>query len=123
MRFLLDANALILLLGGHERLVNRASECAEGDLCLSSICFAEVLHGSAAGKPPPAEVMKRVSKRIAVLPFDEEAAIRYAQLPLKRHRFDQLIAAHTLALNLTLVTANPRDFRDIPDLRVEDWTK
>jgi len=42
---------------------------------------------------------------------------------LERHRFDQLIAAHTLALNLTLVTANPRDFRDIPDLRVEDWTK
>ena len=123
MRFLLDANAVILLLGGHERLVNRASECAEGDLCLSSICFAEVLHGSAAGKPPPIEVMERVSKRMAVLPFDEEAAIRYAQLPFKRHRFDQLIAAHALALDLTLVTANPRDFRDIPDLRVEDWTQ
>lgn len=123
MRFLLDANALILLLAGHERLVNRASECAEGDLCLSSICFAEVLHGSAGGKPPPVDVMERVSKRIPVLPFDEEAAIRYARLPFKRHRFDQLIAAHALALDLTLVTANPRDFRHIPHLRVEDWTQ
>ena len=123
MRFLLDANALILLLGGHERFVDRASKCAEGDLCLSSISFAEVLHGSAAGKPPPVEIMKRVSKRMPVLPFDEEAAIRYAQLPFKRHRFDQLIAAHAVALDLTLVTANPRDFRNIPGLRVEDWTR
>jgi len=123
VRFLLDANALILLLGGHERFVDRASDCAEGDLCLSAISFAEVLHGSASGKPPPVKVMERVRKRMAVLPFDEESAIRYAQLPFRRHRFDRLIAAHALALNVTLVTANPRDFEDIPDLRVVDWTR
>ena len=123
MRFLLDANALILLLAGHERLVSRASLCGEGDLCLSAISFAEVAHGSASGKPPEIEVLDRVRRRIPVLPFDVDAADRYARMPFRRHRFDRLIAAHARALDLTLVTANPRDFGDIPDLRVEDWTR
>ena len=62
-------------------------------------------------------------ERLPVLPFDRAAAHVYARLPFSRHRFDRLIAAHALALDLTLVTANARDFRDMPDLRVEDWTR
>ena len=58
-----------------------------------------------------------------VLPFDEEAARAFALVPFRRAKFDRLIAAHALALKLTLVTANARDFRDIRDLKVEDWTK
>ncbi|MEH2127845.1 hypothetical protein [Nostoc sp.] len=34
---------------------------------------------------------------------------------------DLLIAAHALALNLTLVTANVREFERVPGLRVENW--
>ena len=59
----------------------------------------------------------------SVLPFDVDAADRYARMPLRRHRFDRLIAAHALVLDLTLITANRRDFGDVPDLRVEDWTR
>ncbi len=33
-----------------------------------------------------------------------------------------MIAAHALALDLTLVT-NDRAFRFVPNLRVEDWTR
>ena len=60
---------------------------------------------------------------VPVLPFDRAAGRAYADLPFKRHRFDRLIAAHALALSATFVTANPRDFRDIAELRVEDWTR
>ena len=60
---------------------------------------------------------------VPVLPFDRDAGRAYAELPFKRHRLDRLIAAHALALNVTLVTANPRDFRDIAGLAVEDWTR
>lgn len=123
MRFMLDANALILLLGGHERLVSRAVNCRPDDLCISVISFAEVAHGAASGKPPASDVLRRVRARIPVLPFDEDAAWIYARMPFARHRFDRLIAAHALAMDLTLVTANPRDFRDIAGLRVEDWTQ
>ena len=34
---------------------------------------------------------------------------------------DLLIAAHVLALDLTLVTANVREFSRVPSLRVENW--
>ena len=34
---------------------------------------------------------------------------------------DTLIAAHALALNLTLVTSNLREFSRIRGLRVESW--
>ena len=34
---------------------------------------------------------------------------------------DLFIAAHALALDLTLVTANIREFSRVPNLRVENW--
>jgi tRNA(fMet)-specific endonuclease VapC len=34
---------------------------------------------------------------------------------------DLLIAAHALALDVTLVTANIREFSRVPNLRVENW--
>jgi len=34
-----------------------------------------------------------------------------------------MIAAHALALDLTLVTDNEREFRRVYDLRIENWTK
>lgn len=34
---------------------------------------------------------------------------------------DLLIAAHALALGLTLVTANETEFRRVPGLHIENW--
>jgi predicted nucleic acid-binding protein len=35
---------------------------------------------------------------------------------------DRMIAATAIANELTLATLNPRDFRDIPGLGIEDWS-
>lgn len=35
---------------------------------------------------------------------------------------DRMIAATALANDLALATLNPRDFRDIPGLTIEDWS-
>jgi tRNA(fMet)-specific endonuclease VapC len=56
------------------------------------------------------------------LPFDADAARRFPAARKARGKFDRLIAAHALALGATLVTHNVRDFRDVPGLRIEDWT-
>jgi tRNA(fMet)-specific endonuclease VapC len=34
---------------------------------------------------------------------------------------DLLIAAHAMAADLTLVTANTREFQRIPSLQIENW--
>jgi tRNA(fMet)-specific endonuclease VapC len=120
---MLDSNAMILLLDLDQRVLRRASECFEGELCSSAIAYAEVVRGTAAGKPPARDLLDQAVATIPILPFDQAAADLYARLPFRRHRFDRLIAAHALALDLTLVTANTSDFADVPGLKVENWTK
>jgi tRNA(fMet)-specific endonuclease VapC len=63
-----------------------------------------------------------------VLDYDLDAAQHYGELRayLEKHGtpigpLDQQIAAHALALDITLVTNNLREFERVPGLRVENW--
>lgn len=123
MRYMLDANAFILLLTGLRAVVQRAEACEEGEIGISSIAFAEVAHGCENGKPPPLAVLERAIAKIPVLPFDAAAAQEYGRLSFKRGSFDRLIAAHALATDLILVTANIGHFADVPGLTMENWTR
>jgi predicted nucleic acid-binding protein len=66
--------------------------------------------------------------RMAVLPFDDQAAAMYGPMRADLERagqrigpLDMLIAAHALALGVTLVTNNEREFCRVPGLLVENW--
>ena len=60
-----------------------------------------------------------------VLPFDDIAATRFAELRRsglhKVKTADLKIASIVLSQNATLLSANLKDFRLVPDLRVADW--
>ena len=62
-----------------------------------------------------------------LLDFDESALDYYQNLsqrfPHKKIQQDLKIAAIALAHQMTLVTRNNKDFCQIPDLTLEDWTK
>ena len=61
MKFMLDSNVVIALaLAADIGLRQRMSEHDEGDFVMSAVSYAEVVHGSAAGKPPPALNSRRV---------------------------------------------------------------
>lgn len=124
MRYLLDANICILLLGERAppTLARRVLACLEDELATSAIVFAEIAWGSAHGKLPPRDRLDRFVADVKILPFDAAAADRYAKLSFGRGSFDRLIAAHALATGLTLVTNNEADFVDIPGLAIENWT-
>jgi tRNA(fMet)-specific endonuclease VapC len=122
-RFLLDANCCILLIEQRSQPLRTAVErCSPGQVVTSAVAFAEVAIGIDWSDRAAADLVTDFFAVVAVLPFDREAGRAYADLLFKRHRFDRLIGAHALALGATLVTANPRDFRDVAGLRVEDWT-
>lgn len=93
-------------------------ETDRGAIITSSICLAEMLIGLRDDERLMLDVLLQ---QMPILPFDEMASRRYATLPFKRRGFDRLIAAHGLALDLTVITANLADFEDVPGLRVEDW--
>lgn len=60
------------------------------------------------------------------MPFDIEAAQAYGNVIanigwVKGRDFDRMIAAHAIGSRSTLVTANERDFKDVPGLKLENW--
>lgn len=61
-----------------------------------------------------------------VLDFDTRVADRYRDIlavcGYSRSRvFDRVIGATAIVHDLTLITINGADFRDIPDLKLEVW--
>ena len=120
---MLDSNVVIAIaLATGQAIRRRMSDHEQGDFVISAIAYAEVIHGSVRGKPPAVAALRRFIEEVPVLPFDAAAAEVYSSLSFSRASFDRLIAAHALALGLTLVTDNERHFAEIPDLRVENWT-
>lgn len=128
--YLLDTNVCLdFALARSERLRARIRQQGGRGMAISAITLAELRFGAGRPEADP-EDEQRLDLFVGILPaypFDAAAAEVYGgfggRIAVKRHSFDRLIAAHALALELTLVTNNARDFADIPGLRVEDWTE
>lgn len=119
-KYLIDANLCINLLEGQSSAAaDRLAACDVGQIVTSAIVYAEVMLG--AEQQGKVDRAMAFFAQIPVLPFDEAAGRVYSRLPFKRGSYDWLIAAHALALGLTVVTSNLADFRDVPGLKVEDW--
>jgi tRNA(fMet)-specific endonuclease VapC len=63
-----------------------------------------------------------------VLPLEKPVDLHYGEIRAFLNQAgkpiggnDLFIAAHALALNLTLVSANLREFSRVPSLRLENW--
>jgi tRNA(fMet)-specific endonuclease VapC len=122
--FLLDSNICIYVLADAEGApARRLGECEPGSVVTSAIAYAEVMRGRVLDDPEAGRGAEALFQVVPVLPFDRAAALHYRTIPFRRGTFDCLIAAHALALGLTLVTNNERDYDDVPDLRIENWTR
>ena len=67
-----------------------------------------------------------LDRRIAIVGFDGKAANTFVQLKSQKIRIgtmDLKIAAITIANGAILISRNLRDFAQVPNLTVEDWTK
>lgn len=123
MKFMLDSNVVIgVALATDKSIRHRLAQHDQGDFVMSSVAFAEVIHGSMQGKPPSLDRLQALVEEVPIVDFDEPAARAYATIPFKRASYDRLIAAHALSLGLIVVTANEKHFADVPGLVVENWT-
>lgn len=109
----------------------RAREAGNARLCTSIIVAAELRYGAAKARSP-----QLTTKVAAVLEGLEVVALQppvdevYGQLRAELERNgnligpnDLLIAAQAVALGLTLVTDNEREFSRVPGLRIENWLR
>jgi tRNA(fMet)-specific endonuclease VapC len=133
----LDTDTTTLLLRGHVRVCERAAQVGGEQLALTIVTVEEILTGwySQIRRAKKDEQVLRAYRalqeaveflgRIRILPMDEGALQRFHQLrQRKKHpgTNDVKIAAIVQFQDATLVTRNLRDFKLIPDLKLEDWS-
>ena len=128
--YLLDTNICIYLMKHQPpQVAERFSACRVGEVLISAITAAELEYGvvaSGADADRNSAALARFLLEVPVASFDGAAAriygpVRMASRERRRDALDKLIAAHALALDVTLVTNNPCDFASYPGLRIENW--
>ena|ERR1700743_1940007 len=129
-RFLLDTNILSdLLRNPNGKVASRLAVVGEATVCTSIVVACELRYGAAKrGSPALSARVESLLETLEVLPLDREADRRYAEIRLYLDRSgkpigpnDLLIAAHALALDLTLVSDNVEELGRIPHLLLENW--
>jgi tRNA(fMet)-specific endonuclease VapC len=132
MNFMLDTNTCIYLIKHKPpKALKHVAAHAIGDVSISTITLAELQYGVAKSvhMQKNRQALEEFILPLEIAHFDEKAAEAYGLLRAdleKRGRpvgsMDMLIGAHALSLGVTLVTNNTKEFGQILDLKVVDWT-
>jgi tRNA(fMet)-specific endonuclease VapC len=132
VKVLLDTNVCLAIINRDERVRRHLERHAPSALRMSSITLAELRFGVAKSREPKRATfnLSALLSKVGAVPFDTEATERYGELRASLERrgapigpLDTLIAAHALSLGWTLATNNPKEFRRVPGLKVEDWIR
>ncbi len=131
VRYLLDTNICIYVINARPPAVLERFLAHEADgVGLSAITASELYWGvQKSGSARNLAALEKFLSPLTVLDYGLAAAQRYGELRAHLDRqgtpigpLDQQIAAHALALDVTLVTNNLREFERVPGLRLENWT-
>lgn len=131
MKYMLDTNICIgLIRQKPQSLIERLTDCAPGDIGVSTITVAELAHGAQKSS----QVEKNMSALeqfllpLEIAEFNQRAAIAYGFVRASLEQtgnvigsMDLLIGAHALSLDVILVTNNTGEFKRILNLKIEDW--
>jgi tRNA(fMet)-specific endonuclease VapC len=131
MNYLLDSDICIHLINStSEKAWSQLSQCDPLAVRLSAISIAELRFGAAhsQSKQHNHDVLDEFIERFEIINFDEKCAMAYGEIRAALTKsgtligpMDMLIAAQAIAYDLTLVTANKREFERVRKLRVIDW--
>lgn len=135
LRYLLDTNICIYVRQRRPTTVlARFAELKVGEAALSIVTYGELLYGVAKRHAPSSAgalgQLEEFISMIGVLPLTIGAGRSYWAVRSFLESRGQIIgsndlwiAAHALSANLTLVTNNEREFRRVPDLKIENWAE
>ena len=130
LRAMLDTNMVSELMRDQcGKVRRRLEDFGPQDACMSIISLGELRFGAEKTKSPKvARNLALVLSGVAVVSFEPPADEHYGRIRAHLTRFgrpigpnDLWIAAHALALDLTLIPANTREFARVPGLRLENW--
>jgi tRNA(fMet)-specific endonuclease VapC len=130
LKYMLDTNIVIYVIKRRPIEVLDIFNQHVGQMCISSITLAELLHG--AEKSERVEhnlaVIEDFVSRLTVMEYDTKAASQYGDIRANLERKgttigvnDLHLAGHARSEALTLVTNNMAEFERVEGLRLENW--
>ena len=130
LRYLLDTNVLSALIRDPQGpIAQRIAAAGEETVCTSVLVAAELRYGAhKSGSVRLAERVDLILSTLEILPLEVPADRHYGDIRQRLARLGTpigpnglLIAAQARSLDLTVVTANEREFARVPGLRIENW--
>ncbi len=133
MRYMLDTNICIYSIKHKpEQVFLRLQEHNPADICISSVTYAELVHGVEKSQAVEKNrlALTLLLSNIEILNFDALAAESYGKIRADLEKqgtpigpLDMMIAGHAKSLGYTVVTNNTKEFKRIKDLKLENWTE
>jgi tRNA(fMet)-specific endonuclease VapC len=139
-RYILDTDHISLFLGNYPPVRDRVLQY-KADCSITVISVQEIFNGwigqlnRVENEAYKIEIYQRLHlttefiQQMPVLNYDQAASIQYQQiikansmLAKRRLEKDMRIAAIVLSQEATIVTRNQRDFEQVPNLVVENWS-
>jgi tRNA(fMet)-specific endonuclease VapC len=132
-QYMVDTNICIYIAKNRPPDVRaRFAQMKPGQVVMSAITLGE-LHFGASKSNQRAKAMAEIENLIQDVPVESlgmDAAEAYGKIRAELQKQgclisgnDLWIASHAVALRVTLATNNEREFRRVPGLTVENWTK
>ena len=130
LKFMLDTNIVIYVIKRRPLEILEIFNAHAGQMCISSITLAELLHGVEKSSMI-SQNMRKIEdfvSRLEVLPYDSSAASHYGDIRANLEKKgtpigvnDLHIAGHARSEALILVSNNIREFERVEGLRLENW--
>jgi tRNA(fMet)-specific endonuclease VapC len=127
---MLDTNIAIYVIKQRPAGAHEAFNKHFGQLCISAISLAELLHGAEKSRQPERNisVVEDFASRLEVLDYTAQAAAHYGDIRATLEKSGDMIgvndlhiAGHARSKGLVLVTNNEKEFSRVPGLRIENW--
>lgn len=131
MKYFLDSNICIYLINRKsEKLMDAFEQFPPEEIVVSAIVLSELELGVSKSDrvEQNRQRLREFLEPFQIVPYPVSAAKIYGDIRAELEKKgtpiggnDLLIAAHTLAEDVTLVTNNDREFLRVPNLKVENW--
>jgi tRNA(fMet)-specific endonuclease VapC len=131
LRYLLDTNTVSYhVRRSSPALQRRLKKIRASSVALSVVTEMELRYGLERNpRLRIAPLVEAFLAGFAILPVDSAVAKQYAKVRAALDEagtpigpLDLIIAAHAMALKLTLITSNVGEFQRVQGLKCEDWT-
>ena len=133
MKYMLDTNTCIYIIKRKPMdVIDHFRQIRISQVSISSITLSELEYGVIKSSKPEQNqlALAQFVAPMEILPYSDEAAQHYGELRvyLEKHgipigSLDMLISAHALSAGCVLVTNNVREFKRVPNLKIDNWVK